>query len=257
MGGVRPVSAVSWTFDEYFPGESDIFYVKATNRYYDERSENEENDPPPASDPHYVTGVNLTMPIIGDVGHTGKFYAGIPTEVEAGPLTGAQVTGYTVTSEYAPLTSFIIPSLPGGAENLSISFNEQTVPVVAGQEIDFGPGGTEEFTITGFDPTAPDFTPGDLVMGLQFAEEGLASLTAIPTLYIPPGDYNENGLVDSADYTVWRDDAAHTPEGYYVWRSKFGPPGGSGVQGPAVPEPAAVLIVVAALALAAGRRMTF
>ncbi|MEX2171615.1 MAG: hypothetical protein WD851_20015 [Pirellulales bacterium] len=250
--------AVHWSIfdpvrEPVYPGQTFENYAKG-NTGYDRPSDNEDDEPPPASDAANVAGVNLTMPIIGDLGHTGKFFAGIPTQVEAGPLTGAQVTGYTVTSEYEPLTSFIIPTLPGGAENLSITFNEQTLPLVAGQEIDFGPGGAQEFAISGIDPTAPGFTPGDLVMGLQFAAEGLASLIAIPTLYIPPGDYNENGLVDAADYTVWRDGlgGAHAPEGYDLWRSKFGPPGGSGGEGQAVPEPqAALLLVMAGLALIA------
>jgi hypothetical protein len=69
------------------------------------------------------------------------------------------------------------------------------------------------------------------------------------------GDYNENGVVDAADYVVWRDrmgtgslpneggispgtvDAAD----YNFWRSRYGATAGSGISaalgGSAVPEP--------------------
>lgn len=73
-----------------------------------------------------------------------------------------------------------------------------------------------------------------------------------------PGDYNGDGTVDAADYTVFRDHqganfdlmnenpAATTPgmvdqEDYNFWKSRFGNGGGSGadVRVAAVPEPAA------------------
>lgn len=72
------------------------------------------------------------------------------------------------------------------------------------------------------------------------------------------GDYNSNGIVDAADYTVWRDhlgqtfaldnerpDAA-TPgvvdvEDYAFWKVNFGAGGGSGAT-VAVPEPATLFL---------------
>jgi autotransporter-associated beta strand protein len=69
-----------------------------------------------------------------------------------------------------------------------------------------------------------------------------------------PGDYNGDGRVDAADYVVWRSDpAGHggDPDGYNTWRDHFGePPGaGSGSRGPAaVPEPAALLLVLVSVA---------
>ncbi|TWT96878.1 hypothetical protein Pla108_26530 [Botrimarina colliarenosi] len=62
------------------------------------------------------------------------------------------------------------------------------------------------------------------------------------------GDYNDDGKVDAADYTVWRDGNSpdNTPAGYDLWANNYGattPP-------PAVaaPEPAGLAIVVGALA---------
>ena len=72
-----------------------------------------------------------------------------------------------------------------------------------------------------------------------------------------PGDYNNNGTVDAADYVVWRknnntavtlpNDATPgtSPADYTVWRSHFGQPSGSGSgasANAAVPEPATFLL---------------
>jgi hypothetical protein len=259
---------VLWSFSELDKslalfGETFLNYIKSYSSYVP----TDDGEPPVSTDPDDSAGVNLTMPIVGGLGHTGKIFGGIPTQVQAGPSAGARVTGYTVNSEHAPLTSIVIPSQPEGGENLSISFNEQTLPLVAGQEIDFGPDGAQRFTISGFDPTAPDFTAADLVMGLQFAEEGLASLAAVPILFIPPGDHNENGLVDAADYVVWRKNGG-AQDVYDTWRANFGQPSGGATepQSPvsdsaeptsaAVPEPATLAILLTAILADFTRRRT-
>ncbi len=84
-----------------------------------------------------------------------------------------------------------------------------------------------------------------------------------------PGDYNANGTVDAADYTVWRDRVGTTmamlndPIGgtigsaqYNQWRSHFGQPAGSAGANTnaAVPEPAtAGLLLLGMLAMWCGR----
>ncbi|MEQ8847034.1 hypothetical protein [Botrimarina sp.] len=80
------------------------------------------------------------------------------------------------------------------------------------------------------------------------------------------GDYNGDGLVNAADYTVWRDtlasqlllaadgdeDNAVDPDDYVVWQTGYG---GADAQSAAAPEPgAAALVWVAAGGVAAGRR---
>jgi len=70
------------------------------------------------------------------------------------------------------------------------------------------------------------------------------------------GDYNNNGVVDMADYVLWRkggplqnDSTPGTDAGDYgVWRANFGSHAGSGssLGGGAVPEPASCLLVVMA-----------
>jgi hypothetical protein len=69
-----------------------------------------------------------------------------------------------------------------------------------------------------------------------------------------PGDYNSDGLVDAADYVVWRktDD---TNASYSVWRTNFGAGGNAAaaaVQHAVVPEPRAAVLIVAASFMFAG-----
>jgi len=81
----------------------------------------------------------------------------------------------------------------------------------------------------------------------------LTSLLAAPGL---AGDYNDNGVVDAADYVLWRkggplanevaDPGVASAADYMEWRARFGNSSGSGsVQfgaGGAVPEPASLLL---------------
>ena len=73
-----------------------------------------------------------------------------------------------------------------------------------------------------------------------------------------PGDYNQDGNVDAADYVVWRK-TEEPQDGYDVWRTHFGEERGSGsgaIASAAVPEPASLLqiILVAAVMFTPRRR---
>lgn len=75
-----------------------------------------------------------------------------------------------------------------------------------------------------------------------------------------PGDYNNNGTVDAADYVLWRNggplqNEVDTPgvviaADYTAWRARFGNPSsesGAGIAAhTAVPEPATLLLMFAA-----------
>jgi hypothetical protein len=61
-----------------------------------------------------------------------------------------------------------------------------------------------------------------------------------------PGDYNQNGTVDAADYVVWRKTDGSSA-GYNLWRNNFGEPAGSGSGASAnatVPEPATLVMLI-------------
>ncbi|QDV80478.1 hypothetical protein [Botrimarina mediterranea] len=66
------------------------------------------------------------------------------------------------------------------------------------------------------------------------------------------GDYNNDGRVDAADYTVWRDGNSpdDTQAGYDVWAANYG---ASIPQSTSVPEPTSVLMMLALLVGSAGR----
>jgi hypothetical protein len=97
-------------------------------------------------------------------------------------------------------------------------------------------------------------------------------LVATSTFATPlPGDYNQNGVVDAADYDIWRkssgsaqslpndDTAGVGPDDYTRWRAHFGQTGsGSGVgsglvSGSSVPEPSSLGLLAVTLILSGVR----
>jgi hypothetical protein len=70
------------------------------------------------------------------------------------------------------------------------------------------------------------------------------------------GDYNSDGKVDAADYTLWRKNPGSfggDPAGYNTWRENFGKPTGAGLGTGAVPEPSAIAFCGLAIAAAIAR----
>jgi hypothetical protein len=82
------------------------------------------------------------------------------------------------------------------------------------------------------------------------------------------GDYNDNGVVDAADYVAWRDNLGQsvtlpndstpgtvTDEDYTAWRANFGA-GGISLEGTAAaPEPSSLLLAAGAAAAPFRRRL--
>jgi autotransporter-associated beta strand protein len=96
---------------------------------------------------------------------------------------------------------------------------------------------------------------GSLISG-----SGTLTVTTLPGLL---GDYNDDGVVDAADYVVWRKDPSNNggdPGGYEVWAANFGSSLGAGsggslaAQSAAVPEPNSCLLVLLAVASGVMRR---
>jgi autotransporter-associated beta strand protein len=83
---------------------------------------------------------------------------------------------------------------------------------------------------------------------------GTGILTVAPPAGVP-GDYNANGVVDMADYVLWRNGGPLQNEvastgtvdaaDYDAWRARFGNTSGSGagLKNGAVPEPSTILLL--------------
>jgi T5SS/PEP-CTERM-associated repeat protein len=66
-----------------------------------------------------------------------------------------------------------------------------------------------------------------------------------------PGDYNDDGIVNAADYVAWRKNPSAfggDPAGYNTWRANFAEGGSGGGQG-AVPEPTAFVLALLTVGL--------
>ncbi len=136
-----------------------------------------------------------------------------------------------------------------------------------------------EFNTTGFTTLAPGATLnlGDLFDGsaqdldfnfLLMGEEEATAGVVVYEAYVPPaGDFNNDGIVNAADYTVYRDNlgAAGLPNDnglgtvgeahYELWRDNYGATSGAASSvASAVPEPSSVAMVVVMLGLSARRR---
>ena len=60
-----------------------------------------------------------------------------------------------------------------------------------------------------------------------------------------PGDYNNDGIVDTADYVVWRQSNG-TAANYDLWRTHYGQSisgSGSSIESASVPEPSTLLLL--------------
>ncbi len=136
---------------------------------------------------------------------------------------------------------------------------------------DFTPSPGDLFPIIAAGGVSGAFTNGSLpaLTGANWQIE--YSTTSVLLRVVISGDYNHNGKVDAADYTVWRNslgqagvglaadgngDGHITPADYAVWKAHYGqvaPAAGSSnsADRTAVPEPnARFLLIVAAMALA-------
>jgi PEP-CTERM motif len=108
------------------------------------------------------------------------------------------------------------------------------------------------------DPTHTPITPGtplsSALYTLEFETTSLAGSQVTFTFAPLPGDFNGDGVVDVADFGVWRKGLGtiYTQADYDLWRANFGQTrataaGASlGVSG--VPEPAAIVLLLFAFA---------
>jgi fibronectin-binding autotransporter adhesin len=134
-------------------------------------------------------------------------------------------------------------------------------------------GGTLDVTLSaGFKPTFGQtfdlfdwgtrsgvFAAIDLpaIPGLAWSTTQLYSTGEIRVISTLAGDFNNNGVVDAADYTTWRDGLGpiYTQSDYAVWKSHFGQTAGGSSEltgslgSGAVPEPTSELLLLVAAAI--------
>jgi fibronectin-binding autotransporter adhesin len=166
-----------------------------------------------------------TLSVVGDV-----------TFADATSIFKVEANGATVSADVLAVTGNL--TLNGAGLSASL----------LGGSLPSGP-----FTIATYTGTLSGTFTAPSGIAVNYSTPGQIKIT-INSLGIT-GDYNGNGVVDAADYVLWRKSPGTFggPGGYDTWRSRFGNISGSG-SGGAVPEPSAlVLMSLASLTLAAPR----
>jgi hypothetical protein len=179
----------------------------------------------------------------------------------------------------------------GSINNSGILGTAGTTPIAANLSstgtlaVDLGPTNTDFFNVTG-DATLsglldivlePSYTPSGSYtvltasgtlntagLALHASDTGMFTLATVGKSLVltvgageVPGDYNGNGVVDAADYVVWRNGGPLLNEvdmpgvindaDFTAWRARFGNTGGAGAVSTAVPE--ATTLALAGLAV--------
>jgi hypothetical protein len=214
------------------------------------------------------TGFTFSVPSINDSGEIVFWAEGPPfvsaiyrVPVDQGPQVFVDGSG--------PYSSFSVsPSINNSGE---IVFAAQLDGAALGNGIFTGPDAVGDKVIQIGDPlfgstfgsgsisNASLNDAGQIAFRYELANgrRGIALATPIPEPTSP--DYNGNGVVDAADYVLWRKTPAAfggDPAGYNLWRTNFGSTAGSGsadqpaggAPSPslaAVPEPASILMLLA------------
>ena len=172
----------------------------------------------------------------------------------------------SLTDTASPISAGGVISLAG---SLNINLDNNYTPSL-GQTYELlkADGGI----VGAFDSTNLPSLPGDLEFGLLYTSNSVLMEVRAEQLAVGlPGDYNNDGVVDAADYTVWRyrlgqtftltneHPQAATPgivdqEDYTFWKANYGTTllGSGGLAGglpnASIPEPSTLLISALAIA---------
>jgi hypothetical protein len=193
-----------------------------------------------------VVGDDATIALTGDlvVNSTANGTGKLAFELETGDL----LSQISVTGNATFNANSILAFDATNASPTQSTYNLLTATAITDSGLVFnGPAGWSFQIVAGGN--------GQILKAIQTGAAGV------------PGDYNNNGVVDAADYVLWRNggplqNEVDTPGtvnagDYTAWRSRFGNTSGAGAgtQAALVPEPVGLLLCTsAALALAAVRR---
>jgi hypothetical protein len=154
-----------------------------------------------------------------------------------------QLRGVTPSTDFGKLNKNAILSLAGA---LAISFGSGFGPALndSFDLFDWQNGVTGSFSSLQLPP---------LASGLKWDASQLYTDGSLSVGVGIPGDFDENGIVDAADFIIWRKylNTTYSQSDYGIWRAHFGQIAGSGSGASvntAVPEPATLALMISATA---------
>lgn len=137
----------------------------------------------------------------------------------------------------------------GGLVRIATAFSEPSGIIDASEELGYQSGSVLLSSIMGSGGA-----------GAQL----VALISPAAQLAFPHGDFNRNGVVDAADYAVWRAGLGtiYSPDDYNTWREHFGDVAAGSGNGsavrqsalPAAPEPATLWLILSATVIYFSRR---
>ncbi len=168
---------------------------------------------------------------------------------------GSDFVQTTSSSGSVEVHSLVLPDGRVGMllANLNSSGSSNVNVNIAGVDLD--ESGTS--WLYGVTQTTPLETPMSTGLGNSFSLNIPArSIMAVLIDAGLPGDFNGDGIVDTADYAVWRQGLGtiYSQADYQAWQSNFGQSANNGAANVPVPEPATpVMLTAAMISIVVGR----
>jgi hypothetical protein len=205
-----------------------------------------------------VESTALFLSSLSGNGVTGSGSVFLEGEVRPGASTATMAFGGDVSiGSSAVLKMELAGAVPGGQfDRITV---EQSLALAGTLEVSltagFTPSAGQSFDLIDWGSLGGTFTSINLpaLAGLSWNTSQLYTNGVVSVTAGLAGDYNGNGTVDAADYSVWRDGlgAIYTQADYDVWKSHFGQSAGGGSSQtaavPAAPEPAALTLMLIAV----------
>ena len=195
-----------------------------------------------------VYETTVAIPVFDGYGLNADVYFESDATIPNGPLEGARVDGFTLSSSDLTMRLLSVPSdtfIPSGA---TIEYGGSSFSLEPGLTFDLGSEGVASLVVAGLQ--SPGLAPAPLLFSLQFVEEGATELDFDYDLYHPPGDFDLDGTVDGRDFLVWqRNPSAGSLSD---WQANYGNSSLNAAVN--VPEPGAVVIMIGLAAVIGIRR---